>query len=214
MTKSYKLFYFSLFVSIFILLLLSAFLMFLPSKQKIVFDGQSYFRENKNNLSSQINLTVEEIPSLDLGFEETIKSVSSLDGLKLARVLKENDKEAILLNNDLSPFYDKITFMSFSPNSQHFAYAVKNNNKEFVVINGKEGKHYDWIFSPFTFTADSNYFIYKSKNSLGYFLIINEEETKSYDYIYEPFVNQDGDTLIFYARRGSKLFKSSLKLWQ
>lgn len=167
-----------------------------------------------NTLNPNLPLESERFMSLgESGLEETIRTVASPDGLKLAIVVKKGGQEAVMLNGELGPFYESISFMLFSPNSQRFAYGVKNDYQQFVVLDDKEGKIYDWVFPPLAFSPDSKYFIYKSRNSQGHILVFNEEESEVYDYIFEPFVKDDKSALIFYSRRGNQFYKNSLELW-
>lgn len=164
-------------------------------------------------ITANLPLEVEKYMALEeSGLESSLHAVASADGSQLALVVKQGGKEAVMLNGRLGPFYEKISFMIFSPNSLRFAYGVKSNYHEFIVLDGLEGKVYDWIFPPQGFSPDSEYFIYKSRNSAGSFLVFNHEESDSYDYIYEPFVTDDKSALIFYSRRANQIFKNSLPL--
>ena len=187
-----------------------------PAKVESVKDLSDYLYHGEKQVdNSQASSTLEVEKYLLLEEEDielTLRSVASLDGSQLAVVVKKGDKEAVMLNGQIGPFYEAIGFMFFSPNSLRFAYGVKSNYHEFIVLDGQEGKSYDWIFSPQGFSPDSEYFIYKSRNSNGYFLVFNQDEGDTYDYIYEPFVKDDKSVLIFYARRANQIFKNSLPL--
>lgn len=169
----------------------------------------------ENNLNGPVNLESEEFLDLSLITSDEVNNLSFLnspDGSKFAVVVKADNKEAVLVNDELGPFYDAITFIVFSPNSRHLAYGAKVGNKEMVVLNNKEGKLYDWIFAPRFFSPDSNYFIYKARESAGEFLVFNEKESPVYERIYNPFISSDQKAVIFYSRRGDKIYKSLLQL--
>ena len=102
--------------------------------------------------------------------------------------------------------------MTFSPNSKRFAYGVKKDGKELVVLDGQEGKMYDWVFSPRLFSPDSKYFIYKTRNSEGDLYVFNSTEGEPYDQLYEPFFDEANNSMIFFSRVGNTIYKSSLKL--
>jgi hypothetical protein len=150
--------------------------------------------EGKNNLS-------------DLNF------VNSPDGAKFAYVVKnEENKYAVMLNDDLSSYYDEILFMVFSPDSKHFAYGAELENQRFVVIDGRQGQNYDWILLPRFFTPDSRHFVYKVRMENGDSFVFNEAEQKMYDQLYNPFISSDKKEMIYYARTGNKIYKNSLVL--
>lgn len=151
------------------------------------------------------------LPNGDASFEN-LNFLNSPDGSKFAFIVRQDTKEAVLLNGDLGPFYDKITFMAFSPDSSRFAYGAKVGIDEMVVLDGLPGKVYDWVFLPRFFSPDSKYFLYKARSAEGDFLVFNETEGKVYEQIYQPFVNSDESALIFYSRNGQQIYKSILKL--
>lgn len=145
------------------------------------------------------------------GFEG-LNFLNSPDGEKFAFIVKQDNKQAVLLNGDLGPFYDSITFMAFSPDSRRFAYGARIGSDEMVVLDGLPGKIYDWVFLPRFFSPDSQYFIYKARTLEGDFLVFNEMEGKIYEQIYQPFVNSDNSALIFYSRNEQQIYKSVLQL--
>lgn len=56
-------------------------------------------------------------------------------------------KESVVVNNKEQKEYDLIfkNDLLFSSDSKNLAYVAKNGEKEFVVLNGKEGRKYDDI---------------------------------------------------------------------
>jgi len=148
----------------------------------------------------------------DAGTLADLNFLNSPDGSKFAYVVKKEGQSAVLLNGELGPFYDEITFMSFSPDSLRFAYGARIGSGEMVVLDGVAGKLYDWIFLPRFFTPDSKYFVYKTRVENGDLLVFNEIEGKTYEQVYNPFVSEVGDELIYYSRIGDKIYRTSLKL--
>lgn len=166
-------------------------------------------------LSSEMDVDSSEFMELptDSAALADLNFVNSPDGSKFAYVVRnEEGKYAVMLNDAISSYYDEILFMTFSPDSQHFAYGAEINNRESVVIDGKQGKAYDWIFMPRFFTPDSKYFVYKARTEFGDRLVFNESEQEMYDQIYNPFISSDKTEMIYYARRGNKIYKNSLAL--
>ncbi len=139
--------------------------------------------------------------------------VNSPDGSKFAYAVKnEEGKYAVMLNDAVSPYYDEVSFMIFSPDSQHFAYGAELDGKRFVVIDGKQGRDYSWLLLPRFFTPDSKYFVYKVRVEAGDKFVFNEDEQELYDQLYSPFISSDKNEMIYYARRGNKIYKNSLAL--
>ncbi len=174
------------------------------------------FKNSPSQVFLSDDVVIEELEFMTLSADvtgfENLNFLNSADGSRLAFVIKKDSKEAALLNGDLGPFYDKITFMSFSPDSNRFAYGARVGNDEMVVLDGLPGKIYDWVFPPRFFSPDSEYFVYKARSSEGDFLVFNETESSVYEQIYQPFVNNDNSALIFYGRTGKQIYKNVLKL--
>lgn len=125
---------------------------------------------------------------------------------------KKFNKRAVALNGQAGPSYDDILFMQYSPNGQRFAYGVKVNGRSMVVLDGKEGKIYDWIFEPHFFTPDNQYFVYKARTDKGDILVFNNWESRPYDRIYGITINNSQTKLIFFARKDNKIWRGVIEL--
>lgn len=154
---------------------------------------------------------VANIPASDPSFEK-LSFVSAPDGLSFAYILKNENRQQLIINERAEPFFDNISFMTFSPDSQSFAYIAKEGKKEVAVINGEKGRSYDWIFVPRFFSPDSRYFIYKARRENKDVLVINNQESRAYDRIYEPIISSDKQAVIFFALDGDKLWRGSIPL--
>ncbi len=62
--------------------------------------------------------------------------------------------------------YDEVASLIFSPDSKRFAYAAFMDKKQFVVLDGIEGKRYDGIFK--VGGIGTQKFIFDSSDSLHY----------------------------------------------
>ena len=140
--------------------------------------------------------------------------LTSPNGQSIAYIVNDEKigKKTVALNGNTGASYDDIIFMKFSPSGQRFAYGAKAGNKSFVVLDGKEGKTYDWIFEPRFFTPDNQYFVYKARNDQGDILVFNNWETQPYDRIYGVTVNNSQNQLIFYARKGDAIWRGVVNL--
>jgi len=191
------------------------------------------FEALRQNLVAEVGLKVEneeswpikaanQIPqeSEFLTLNEAQKNFDELNflispsGESIAYVFNDErfNKKAVSLNGQSGASYDDITFMKFGPSGQRFAYGAKVSGKAIVVLDGREGKAYDWIFEPHFFSSDNQYFIYKARDSRGDILVFNEQESQPYDRIYGVTVNNSKTKLTFYARRGDKIWRGVVDL--
>ena len=60
--------------------------------------------------------------------------------------------------------YDRAISFGFSPDAKRFILVVRNDNKELVVVDGKEGKYYDHV-GGFMFSRDSQHYMYNAWNN-------------------------------------------------
>lgn len=125
---------------------------------------------------------------------------SSPDARSFAYILKNQDTQQLILNEQAGPLFSSISFMAFSPDSSSFAYTAKKGDKEVAVINGSVGREYDWIFNPRMFSPDSRYFIYKARRGDKEFLVINDKESRAYDHIDNLVINPEKTSLFFDSR--------------
>lgn len=93
-----------------------------------------------------------------------------------------DQKWVAVVNNQESPAYDFIKWLTFSPDSRHVAYGVVNGNKEYVVMDGKEEKQYDLISpSNFAFSPDSQSFAYVAHSGRKALVVNNGKEIGEYE---------------------------------
>lgn len=143
---------------------------------------------------------------------DELSFLSSANGRRFAYILKNNNSQQLVLDEEVGPIFSAISFMAFSPDSNNFAYIAKRGDKEVAIVNDQMGREYDWISSPHLFSTDSRYFIYKAGEDGKEFLVINEEESRAYDYVYEPMLSSDKNTLFFFARDGDHLWRGEIPL--
>ncbi len=88
-------------------------------------------------------------------------------------------KMQIVHDQTRSPFYDDIDKPFFSPDSTHLAYRVNDNNKQFMIVDGKAQKTYDRIGKPY-FSPDSSTLAYQAAKKEGsvikVVMVVNEKE--------------------------------------
>lgn len=164
------------------------------------------------------NRIAQEMKLLDLnaaqkGFDE-LSFLVSPNARSIAYIFNDSkfNKKTVALNGQSGASYDDITFMKFSASGQRFAYGAKVNGKNLVILDGQEGKLYDWIFEPHFFTPDNQYFIYKARTNRGDILVFNTWESRPYDRIYGVTINNSQTKLIFYARQGDQIWRGTVDL--
>ncbi|MFA5131202.1 MAG: hypothetical protein WC467_02145 [Patescibacteria group bacterium] len=145
---------------------------------------------------------------------DELNFLMSPNGQSVAYIFNDTKfhKKTLALNGQSGASYDDIFSMQFSASGQRFAYTAKVNGKSLAVIDGKEGKVYDWIFEPHFFTPDNQYFVYKARDSRGDMLVFNTWESQPYDRIYGVTVNNSKTELIFFARKGDQIWRGVVDL--
>jgi WD40 repeat protein len=130
----------------------------------------------------------------------------SPDARHCAAVLNdENGKQYISLDGKKCGDYVPATPQSwwFSPDSQHFAYAVKADKKSFCVIDSAEGKKYDEV-ADFKFSPDSKRVAYTAKSAGKWFCVIDGAEGKPCDSVEVLLFSPDSQHTAFHAVSGGK----------
>lgn len=102
-------------------------------------------------------------------------------------------------------FFPPITF---SHDGRKVAYVARkeDEDKNFVVLNNEEGKHYDRISGCPVFSPDGKQLAYVAVNKEGeYFIVLNGQESKTYDEIYgKPVFSEDSKHIAYGAQVGNE----------
>jgi hypothetical protein len=101
---------------------------------------------------------------------------------------------------------DGLQRLSFqvSPDGRSFAYILKNNESEQVVLNEIAGPLFDEIIF-MSFSPDSKNFAYIANKDRKAWPVINGEIGQAYDFILEPrLFSPDSRYFIYKARKGTK----------
>ena len=116
----------------------------------------------------------------------------------------KGSKYVAVADNQAGKIYDNISQLTFSPDSQHFAYVAETKGKYFIVLDNKEGKIYDAI-GEFVFSYDSKRLAYVARNagqSGQYFVVLDEQIGKKYDHIGELTFFPDDQHFAYVACEG------------
>src|SRR4030067_477332 len=93
---------------------------------------------------------------------------------------------------EIEPFSNIPENFKISPDSKHFVYLEKENEMEFIVLDGKKEKHYDNI-EGFTFSPDSERLAYAANESGKWFMVVDVREEKKYDSVKNFFFSPDSN---------------------
>ncbi|MDW8026564.1 MAG: hypothetical protein RMK18_11970, partial [Armatimonadota bacterium] len=91
--------------------------------------------------------------------------------------------------------------------SKRFAYEARRGGKEFVVVDGEEGKEYDGI-GTLIFSPDSKHLAYGAERGKKQFVVVDGVEGKEYDCFLRgsKLVFDSPNRLHSLAVRGDKIF--------
>ena len=197
----------------------------------VVFIG-GYFAWQYFNKPSIKNVSVTKIPIESLSPTEaqktylTTKKLATIcEGCKLNEailspdgqhfaytVIKSNGKWSVFLDGKKVKEYNTppsphIYSLTFSPDSKHFAYIAKRDEKYFVVLDGKEEREYDLI-NPFslTFSPNSKHLAYAAKRNGQFFVVLDGKEGERYDTIGSLTFSPNSKHLAYAAKRNGDYF--------
>lgn len=116
-------------------------------------------------------------------------------------------KDYMAVRNDQETTkYDHVYFPTFSPDSRRFAFTAYKGDKQFVVLDGKEEKSYDYIPDRLIFSGDSKLLAYHAtldKNTIS-FVVVNDKEIGPYDNVGNIAFSTDNRQITFTAYRKDK----------
>lgn len=140
-------------------------------------------------------------------------AVFSPDSKQYAYAAGNGSKQFIVLNGRELKSYDYVYTPAFSPNSSRFVYVASvgsafPNWKQFVVIDGAEGKQYQKVELAFSdygrgFSLNSKYFVYSALENNKWFVVIDGKEGNKYDRVSMLSISADGKKVTYEAQTGS-----------
>lgn len=107
---------------------------------------------------------------------------------KISPVINNHIYTVLFGNNFQSATYSSVREMGLSPDNQHLWYIASNDRvgavgveaKEFMVVDGKQGKPYDRILSGVVFSPDGKQYAYGVEDNRQGFIVLNGIEQKHY----------------------------------
>jgi Tol biopolymer transport system component len=112
----------------------------------------------------------------------------------------KNGSKISSLYNDIDPYS-----IHFSGDSKHMMFSAKDNqNKWVLVVDGKEGAHYDSIVGDPKFSPKGGRYIYSASRNGKQFVVVDGHESKGYDSAFGGVFSVDGAHYAYKARDGKK----------
>lgn len=131
----------------------------------------------------------------------------------LFKSLKMDWANTFLLNNQLSKLKNNVQLRKFNRFLLELVYPreIVRSRKFHTVLDGKDGKEYDLIFTGNhggNFSADSREFMYLARCDDKWFIVKNGKEGKKYDYAQNQYATftPDGKQIAYFAGTGKDRF--------
>ena len=114
--------------------------------------------------------------------------------------------ERLIVQIDFSSWIQES--LKVSPDSKHVAYGTREGDKQFVVVDGEEGKRYEGIGEgTLIFSPDSERLAYGAQEGNKRFVVVDGKEEKRYDGIGTTLIfSPDSERLAYTAAEGDKWF--------
>ncbi len=92
-----------------------------------------------------------------------------------------------------------------SSDGKHVAYRARKGKRWFIVLDGKEGKGYDFVRRP-KFSNDGKHLAYIAVKNKKYFIVLDGVEGKTYTWTDFPYFSKDGKHITYVASNGKSTF--------
>ena len=113
--------------------------------------------------------------------------------------------------------YKEGAHLTYNKDGKHYAYVAIQNEKFCIVVDGKEGKFFDFAINP-VFSPDSRFVIYRARENGRRFVVISDLNGKiirrspNYERIFEPTFTEDGTSIAYGVLDGKKIMWKVEKL--
>ncbi len=124
------------------------------------------------------------------------------------RLIQVGYKQYIILDGKpYGKLYDSISTPIFSPDGKRMAYAAESNNRQFVVMDGVEGKRCEAIKEDaIVFSPNSQREAYPAKIGSKWVMIVDGKEGYRYDALGVPVFSPDSNRVAYAAESAGKQF--------
>jgi WD40 repeat protein len=171
------------------------------------------------------------MPEVDINTEEAL--LASIDPdrwiMESFRISPDNrtfvygnnveGKQVVVVNGKEQNRYDEVFvhYLIFSADSKHIAYAARNGEDYYMVVDGEEKGPYEEVYysNIVEFSPDSDCLAYAIKREEKLYVIVDEKEYGPYDdvsfgissnFFNDSIFSSDGSIFAFGARSGDKYF--------
>ncbi len=164
--------------------------------------------QTANNLeNSNFYVVYDNVPGKQYG-SIVASVVFSQDGQKFAYIAgsKGGKDYVVAVNGQEIATYDQIYFPTFSPDGKRFAFTAVKGGKQLVVLDGKEGKPYEYIPDQLIFSPDSKSLAYHAttqKSTISY-VVLQDKEIGPYDNAGDIAFSTDSKEIVFKALKKNK----------
>ena len=111
--------------------------------------------------------------------------------------------ERLVAQIDPSSLVEELLIVS--PDSRRVAYVARLNNKQFVVVDGEEGKQCD-VVTDFAFSPDSRRVAYVAVSGGKWSVVVDGKEGKRYDGVVGGAVFDAPGTLHYVGLEGNSIY--------
>jgi hypothetical protein len=137
------------------------------------------------------------------------------DGSKVIYGIETTNKNSegffhnVVVNDEVMSTYETVVESSLrlSNDNKHLAYEAEWHDEFFVVLDGKNGKHYgDVVQSTIVFSPNGKRIAYAGENETRRRVSIDEVEGEGYDDIYSITFTRNSKRVVYVAKQGNKEF--------
>jgi len=106
--------------------------------------------------------------------------------------------------------YDEAANLTYSKDSRLYAYAARNKEKWFIVVNGSEGPAFDRVVTPM-FSPDGKYLVYRARKDGKRFVVVADASGKtikqrpSFELVFQTVFVDEGKSIAYGVKDGNRL---------
>lgn len=106
--------------------------------------------------------------------------------------------------------YDEAASLTYSKDGRFYAYAARNGENWFVVVNGKEGPAFDKVVTPL-FSPDEKFLVYRARKDGKRFVVVADTNGKTikqhpaYEQVFDVHFTADGSSVAYGVQDGNQL---------
>lgn len=128
------------------------------------------------------------------------------EGHRLAYQVKKNGKLSVVLDGQKGPDFSNVGTMRFSPDGSRFAYrAADEENKQFIIIDNKQGPTFQGIPPEIIFSPDSKHVAYVGISPTGsHIFLLDHKKRQAHDTITDITFSPDSRHVAYAAQKNGR----------